>query len=198
MLTLAKRASDNGAVVIFEPSAKSDPKHFAEALKIAHILKYADERLTDPGNVLDDDGSVILEIQTLGEHGLRYRSKTDGTTQPWTPMSAFQSIRLEDTCGSGDWCTAGIIHKLATGGFERFSKLGPEDFSEALAFGQGLASWNTRFEGARGGMYSMTFGEFEEQVSDILAGDVQSLPEKPMSKDVQESVECPACASQAA
>lgn len=197
MLTLAKLAFDNGAVVIFEPSAKSDPKHFAEALKITHILKYAEERLADPGNVLNDDSSVLLEIQTLGENGLRYRSKTDGKAQPWTPMSAFQSIRLEDTCGSGDWCTAGIIHKLATGGFERFSKLGPDDFSEALAFGQGLASWNTRFEGARGGMYSMTFGEFEEQVSDILAGDVRSLPEKPMSKDVQESVECPACASQA-
>ena len=198
MLTLAQNASDNGAVVIFEPSAKTDPKHFAEALKIAHILKYANERLVDAGNVLNDENSVLLEIQTLGEHGLRYRSKADGKVQPWTRMSAFQSARLEDTCGSGDWCTAGIIHKLAIGGFERFRKLGPDDFSEALAFGQGLASWNTRFEGARGGMYSMTFGEFEEQVSDILGGDVRSLPEKPMSRDVQESVDCPACASQAA
>ncbi len=90
------------------------------------------------------------------------------------------------------------MHRLAAGGFESFSKLGPEDFSEALTFVQGLASWNTRFEGARGGMYSMTFGEFEEQVSDILGGDVRSLPEKPMSRDVQESVDCPACASQAA
>ena len=198
MLTLAKQASDNGAVVIFEPSAKSDPKHFAEALKIAHILKYADERLADAGDVLNDDCSVLLEIQTLGEHGLRYRSKTDGKILQWTPMNAFHSIRLEDTCGSGDWCTAGIIHKLAAGGFEGFSKLGPDDLSEALTFGQGLASWNTRFEGARGGMYSMTFCEFEEQVSDILSGGVQGIPEKPMCKDVQELVDCPACGSRAA
>ena len=198
MLILAKQASDNGAVVVFEPSAKSDPKHFAEAMEIAHILKYADERLADAGDVLNENSSVILEIQTLGEQGLRYRSKTDGMVQPWQPMSAFESVQLEDTCGSGDWCTAGIIHKLAVDGVERFKNLGPDDFSEALAYGQGLASWNTRFEGARGGMYSMTVGEFEEQVSDILRGDVQGLPEKPMSKGVQEAVKCPACTSQQA
>ena len=198
MLTLAKRASDSGAVVVFEPSAKSAPKHFAEALKIAHVLKYADERLADAGEVLNNDGSVVLEIQTLGEHGLRYRSKIDGKVLAWQSMNAFQSTRLEDTCGSGDWCTAGIIHKLASGRFEGFKKFHADDFFEALAFGQGLASWNTRFEGARGGMYSATFGEFERQVADILGGTVQHLPEMPMSKDVQESVYCPACASQAA
>ena len=195
MLTMAKQASDNGAVVVFEPSAKSDPKHFKEALQIAHILKYADQRLADAGDVIRGDRSVMLEIQTLGERGLRYRSKTDHRAQGWKQMKAYKTLHLEDTCGSGDWCTAGVIHKLAFGGLEGFRQHGSDDFSAALTFGQGLAAWNCRFEGARGGMYSMTFSEFEQQVSDILRGDVVTVPGKPISKEVEESVNCPACAA---
>ena len=184
--------------MVFEPSAKSDPKHFAEAIKVAHILKYADQRLADAGDVIRDDTSVILEIQTFGEQGLRYRSKSGTRPLPWKQMKAFQTPRLEDTCGSGDWCTAGLIHKLTSGGFEGFSGHGPDEFSSALTYGQSLAAWNCGFEGARGGMYSMTFEEFERQVSDILRGDVYTAPKKPISKDVEEPVNCPACTSRAA
>jgi fructokinase len=44
-LTLARSASDAGAVVVFEPSGKGADKLFGEALQLAHIVKYADERL---------------------------------------------------------------------------------------------------------------------------------------------------------
>lgn len=198
MLIMAQQASDNGAVVVFEPSAKSDPKHFEEALQIAHVLKYADQRLADAGDVMRDDRSVELEIQTLGERGLRYRSKTDNRAQAWNQMDAFHALQLEDACGSGDWCTAGIIHKLAAGGLEVFRKHEPDVIKDALTYGQGLAAWNCRFEGARGGMYSMTFSEFEKQVSDVLTGDVQMIIDIPISKDVEEFVNCPACEPQAA
>ncbi|HEX7944060.1 MAG TPA: hypothetical protein VF495_05305, partial [Phenylobacterium sp.] len=45
-LTLAAKAADEGAVVVFEPSGKATPKLMAEALQIAHVVKYSDERLT--------------------------------------------------------------------------------------------------------------------------------------------------------
>lgn len=198
MLTMAKDASANGAVVVFEPSAKSDPKHFDEALQIAHVLKYADQRLEDAGDVMRHDRSVLLEVQTLGESGLRYRSKTVNRVLDWELMKAFKTTNFADACGSGDWCTAGMIHKLAAGGLERFCKYGADEFSSALTYGQSLAAWNCSFEGGRGGMYSMTFDEFEQQVSDILKGEVRTAPNKPVSKDVEKSVNCPACASQAA
>lgn len=198
MLTMAKDASDNGAVVVFEPSAKSDPKHFGEAIKIAHVLKYADQRLADAGDVISNDMSIVLEIQTLGEQGLRHRSKSGTRSLPWKRMKAFKTPRLEDTCGSGDWCTAGLIDKLASGGLEAFRNLGPDEFADALTYGQSLAAWNCGFEGARGGMYSMSFDEFEQQVTDILNGEVYTAPNKPISKEVEESVSCPACASQPA
>ena len=198
MLRMAQDASANGAVVVFEPSAKSDPKHFAEAIKIAHVLKYADQRLADAGDMIRDDTSVILEVQTLGERGLRFRSRADSGPSRWNKMKAFKTRRLADTCGSGDWCTAGLIHKLATGGIERFREFGSNEFADALTYGQGLAAWNCGFEGARGGMYSMSFAEFEQEVTDILNGEVLLAPNKPISKDVETSVTCPACAMQAA
>ena len=46
-LMLAAQAAEAGAVVVFEPSGKSDPKMFAEALQIAHVVKYSDQRLSD-------------------------------------------------------------------------------------------------------------------------------------------------------
>lgn len=198
MLTMAKDASDKGAVVVFEPSAKSDPKHFTEAIRIAHILKYADQRLAEAGDVIRADTSVVLEVQTLGEQGLRFRSKVRSEPTPWTQMKAFKIPRLADTCGSGDWCTAGLIHKIAAGGLERFLELGPDNFSDALTYGQALAAWNCGFEGARGGMYSMSLNEFEQEITDILNGEVFLAPNKPISKDVETSVGCPACAIQAA
>lgn len=198
MLTMAKEASDKGAVVVFEPSAKSDPKHFEEALQISHVLKYADQRLADAGDALRDDRSVVLEIQTLGKQGLRYRSKTTQGICEWKEMAAFHTTVVADTCGSGDWCTAGIIHKLAPGGLFAFQKCGQKEFADALTFGQALASWNCRFEGARGGMYSMAFKEFDQEISSILTGEAQKLVEKPISKDAEELVNCPACASRAA
>ena len=53
---------------------------------------------------------------------------------------------------SGDWCTAGLLAKLAAGGQERMRGAGAEGVREALRYGQALAAWNCAFEGARGGI----------------------------------------------
>ena len=198
MLTMAKEAADQGALVVFEPSAKSAPKHFDEALKIAHVLKYADQRLSEAGDVFANGRTVLLEIQTLGEQGLRFRSRNDQINRQWQNIPAYQSVRVVDTCGSGDWCTAGLLHRLGADGLSGFRKRSDDEILDALRYGQALAAWNCRFEGARGGMYSMTAQEFEQQVLEILTGEVQSVPVKPISKDVEKAVNCPACAIQAA
>ena len=72
-LTLAAEASAHGAVVVFEPSSKSTDKMMAEAIALAHVIKYTDDRLAGIDGIWADDSAVLLEVQTLGEKGLKYR-----------------------------------------------------------------------------------------------------------------------------
>ena len=44
----------------------------------------------------------------------------------------------------------------------------------------------------------MSFDEFEQEVTDISNGEVFLAPNKTISKDVETSVVCPACAMQSA
>ncbi|UKJ64853.1 carbohydrate kinase [Cellulosimicrobium cellulans] len=184
-LTLAHRAAKSGALVVFEPSGRSDPKLFAEAIQIAHIVKYADQRLSDAGGTMATDTATLLEVQTLGSRGLRYRHKFQGTATGWRELEAVPAGEIVDTCGSGDWCTAGLLTKLARGGLAGFAELTSEDVAEGLQHGQELAAWNCRFEGARGGMY----GEVDVVVGGAtdLAHDAAIVPE------LSPAVECPAC-----
>jgi sugar/nucleoside kinase (ribokinase family) len=74
-LILATRASEEGAVVVFEPSSKGADRLFTEAIQLAHIVKYADERLGGIEEATRSSSAILAEIQTLGEHGLRYRHR---------------------------------------------------------------------------------------------------------------------------
>ena len=74
-LTLAAEASVRGAVVVFEPSSKSTDKLMAEAIALAHVVKYADHRLAGIHGVMASGSAVLLEVQTLGHRGLRYRHR---------------------------------------------------------------------------------------------------------------------------
>ena len=65
-LTLAAEAAARGAVVVFEPSSKATDKLFAEAIGIAHIVKYADQRLAGVEGVMKDGTATLVEIQTSG------------------------------------------------------------------------------------------------------------------------------------
>ena len=79
ILTLAADASSHGGVVVFEPSSKSNDKLMHEALRVSHVVKYADNRLSRIPGVMDSDSAVLLEVQTLGQRGLNYRHRLG----PW-------------------------------------------------------------------------------------------------------------------
>lgn len=115
-LTLAARAADAGAIIMFEPSGKSDPKLFAEALQLAHIVKYADQRLSEAGGAMAGDSATILEIQTMGVEGLRYRHRLSNLSD-WTHLPAVNapqflesSFREEPLRLQSD---TGFSHRLA-------------------------------------------------------------------------------------
>jgi len=151
-LMLAKQCANKGALVVYEPSVRSDPDLEFEALKLAHIVKYSNERFE---NYIDEfNTNILLEIKTEGKNGLRFRSNLINTTDnDWKHVSSIQVGEFVDAAGAGDWCTAGLISKVGVGGFERFASITQTELIEALLFGQELSAWNCGFEGARGGMY---------------------------------------------
>jgi fructokinase len=191
-LSLAERAVEAGAVIMFEPSGKSDPKLFAEALQLAHIVKYADQRLSEAGGAMGAGTATLLEVQTMGAEGLRYRHRLSGKASGWMHLAAVSAPQYVDSCGSGDWCTAGLLSKLAGGGLAGFRSHDASRLAEGLRYGQGLAAWNCAFEGARGGMYAVEPAQFEGLIGQVLEGRLGGPIPSPKAV-ITETVNCPAC-----
>ena len=193
-LALAAEASARGALVVFEPSSKSTDKLLAEAIALAHVVKYADRRLAGIHGVMADGGSaVLLEVQTLGDQGLRYRHRLRRGVSGWMHLKAISAPRLADTCGAGDWCTAGLIAKAAVGGREGFRRAGARGVRAALHYGQALAAWNCGFEGARGGMYAVSRQAFKRQITSLINGRLNGIHNAPIGNTPTHVVPCPAC-----
>ena len=194
-LALAAEASAHGAVVVFEPSSKANDRHMAEAIALAHVVKYADDRLNGIPDIMADGSAVLIEVQTLGERGLKYRHRLGRGLTDWMHLKAISAPRLADTCGSGDWCTAGLIAMTARDGLKGFYGVGARGVRAALRYGQALAAWNCSFEGARGGMYAVTRQEFESQITSLLKGQLDNIRATPVRDSWTHIVTCPACPS---
>jgi fructokinase len=169
-IILARASAAKGAIVVFEPSGIGEPRLFREALALAHILKYSHERMGQLDELKLTAGP-LLEIETLGEDGLRYRSKLPlCESNDWEQLNAYTVDQVKDTAGAGDWCTAGIIHKLGQKGLGGIQQATSAQLLDALYFGQALAAWNCGFEGARGGMYSTNKKAFRCDIEQIMSG----------------------------
>lgn len=192
-LTLAKEAAARGAVVVLEPSGKATDKLMAEAIGVAHVVKYADQRLAGVEGVMGIGSATLVEVQTLGETGLRYRHRFGKAPSDWVHLGAVPAPRLVDSCGSGDWCTAGFVAKAAVGGLAGLRDGGPQGVQAALRYGQALAAWNCGYEGARGGMYAVTRGAFAEQIAALLAGQLDCLSDAVLQPASESLIDCPAC-----
>lgn len=197
-LDLANEAAQQGAIVVFEPSGNSTEKLMAEAITLAHIVKYADERLAGVKGLMSKSATMLIEVQTFGEQGLRYRHRLGGATPRWKHLSAIPAPRLADTCGSGDWCTAGLITMVAAEGAAGLRAATSDKLKDALRYGQALAAWNCGFEGARGGMYSVSQDDFCDQVDRLLQGEGNDLPQAARRYQDGSFVSCPACLSPSA
>lgn len=169
-LALAEACADKGAIVVFEPSGMGEPRLFRQALSLTHILKYSNERMNELSGLPDADGPLV-QIETMGPEGLRYRTNLPGRgTTEWTMASARAARAVTDTAGAGDWCTAGIIHTLGQRGLSGFVSEESGLLGTAVDFGQALAAWNCEFAGARGGMYQIAKKLFELEVLHLLGG----------------------------
>ena len=191
-LKLAARASSEGAVIMFELSNKVDPKLYTKALGLAHIVKYSNERIREAGPAMERGSTTLVEIQTLGAKGLRYRHRFDRRVSRWINMEAVPVPCLMDSCGAGDWCTAGLLAKAASCGQDTFRNNGAEAIHQALQYGQALAALNCGFEGARGAMYAIHQNDFDAQIRNLVQ-DRQPTPLPPVRKRRTAPFICPAC-----
>lgn len=173
-LNLAKASAERGALVVFEPSGIGDARLFREAWSLSHVVKYSNDRLRDIAD-LDLNSSVrndlLLEVETLGASGLRFRSRLPHSSSTrWKTLQVKSTLTFKDAAGSGDWCTAGILHKLARGGLRGFRRVNEDRIEGAIRYGQALATWNCAFESARGGMYEVSKAQFDRQIRALLSG----------------------------
>ena len=192
-VTLATDAAALGAVVVYEPSAKSSGRLVEEAIGVAHIVKYAEARRHEFPEVMIEKSGAWVEIQTMGERGLRYRHRFGRKWSDWRHLAAVGAPRLADTCGAGDWCTAGLIARAAAGGQQALRRGGAGRIRTALRYGQTLAAWNCSFEGARGGMYAVTRPTFEHHIELLQSGRSQNMDQVPLNDGTDELAMCPTC-----
>lgn len=194
-LKLARLSAANGAIVYFEPSGVNNPKQFREALSVAHIVKYAHDR-ADVFKELVASACPVIEIETMGSRGLRYRSTLKHVrAKDWMELPSLQT-RIVDSAGAGDWCTAGLIQNLGQLGAQGLMNLSGNDLVKALSAGQAMAAWTCGFEGARGGMYESDLASLKRFVSTALK---KKKISPTTSKDIPlhrpySRFECPSCA----
>lgn len=196
MLTMAKRAADSGALVVFEPSARVNSKHMLEALHIAHIVKYADERFPTPLNAVEFSETIHIEIQTKGSSGFRFRTQFGKRISGWNYRSPCVIDNIADTAGAGDWFTAALISKFPNG-LDDLRGLNKTSLDEMLSYANAAAAWNCFFTGARTGMYTNSFESFKSSVSKLQEGNLRfSTDHETVVIDFDAtdvSPACPAC-----
>jgi fructokinase len=169
-LLMASTMRQKGAVVFFEPSSCKHDELFTECLAVSDIVKYSEERIAQIP-LSPASKSPRLEIQTLGSNGLRFRLKTNSTKpEGWHTISAFNVEGFVDSTGCGDWCSAGIIHKLCRNGRDVFLQMDKVTITNALNFGQALAAVNCQYQGARGPMYHLNPESFAIKLNQALLG----------------------------
>ena len=170
-LKLAEWARNRGALIVFEPSGIGDERAIQRAVDVCHVLKYSNERL---GHVPDLAAATAprLIIETFGGAGLRVRWRSR-----WSTLTAFKAPRFVDAAGSGDWCSAGLIHQLGQRGAVELDQIRKPQLESALRFGQALAAINCAFEGARGAMMALTHGEINRVLQKLESNQDSELPD---------------------
>lgn len=146
VIELAAAAHERGALVMYEPSTDADSPWIHDMLKLAHVVKFS----ADYAATLNlAPAQEALWIETRGAAGFRWKGHGE---MRWQSFPAQLAARVVDTCGAGDWFTAGLLFSL----FQ--SSPNPTTANEgqvlrALHRGASLAAWSCGFLGARGPLY---------------------------------------------
>jgi fructokinase len=172
---LATMFNSAGKIVVFEPSSSRVDHLLQKLLALSHIVKYSHERFQE----LEETSwptARKLEIQTLGRGGLRFRMSAKKEVTLWQHLHAPKRETIVDTCGAGDWATAGLIELTCKTGLTGLLSLSKQCTLRALTFAQKLGSWNCGYPGARGAMYSMSKSALLKEVKRLAHPSVLTMP----------------------
>lgn len=186
-VVLAEAYTECATLVVFEPQTIDESRSCRKLLDLAHIVKYSHERVDELP--LSASRNRILEIQTLGRGGVRFR-----TGRQWDYLEAEDVRDLRDAAGSGDWLTAGVIHSLGGRWRAAGDDIEAATVERALAVGQRLAAWNCSFAGARGGMYSARLNELKSMVEGAVGGESAGTGEGERQSHFARRI-CPRCSA---
>lgn len=188
---LAKHFHEGGSLVYFEPSAAGDPKQFREMLQLCDVLKYSAQRARSFSELLRDH-KAYLEIETLGEDGLRFRTRRSFAS--WHVVAAYE-VKIKDTAGSGDWTSVGFMSEMLRGGKKSLEKCTKQNVFSCLERAQAFAALNCQFEGPRGGMYQLSRTRFMESVAALAAKKPGDLQQRSISlaQQLSTAAVCPSC-----
>lgn len=188
---LAKHFHQEGSLVYFEPSAAGDPKLFREMLQLCDVLKYSAQRARSFSELLRDH-KAYLEIETLSEDGLRFRTRRSFAS--WHAVAAYE-VRIKDTAGSGDWTSVGFMSEMLGGGKQALEKCTKQNISSCLERAQAIAALNCQFEGPRGGMYQLSKARFMESVAALEAKKPDNSKQRSISlaQQLSTAAVCPSC-----
>lgn len=149
ILALTSAAKSQGAFIVYEPSDPADEPWAEEMFALIDMVKYSCDRASALPWLKAGD---YLEIRTLGAQGLHWRWP-GRMVEEWQSMKAIQASRVVDTCGAGDWLTAGILVGLLEQLECPRGQASLTMLEEALRSAQHLAAWSTGYAGARGALY---------------------------------------------
>lgn len=136
-LLLAEHFSEKGSLVVFEPSRPYAPKMLDRILKIANIVKSADDRTTG----IEDQPTTNRNQIRIVTHGAKGASHSIGEGE-WKVSRGF-SYPTVDAGGAGDWLTAGLLSALDPNAFA-------SSIEDAMTWAQALAAVSCGSPGARG------------------------------------------------
>jgi fructokinase len=172
---LATMFHSAGKIVVFEPSSSRVDHLFQKLLSVSQIVKYSHERFPELEETI---WPIVrkLEIQTLGRGGLRFRMAARKNVTLWQHLHAPKREMIVDTCGAGDWATAGLIELTCKSGLPGLLGLNKEHTLRALGFAQKLGSWNCGYAGARGAMYSLSKSALLKEVKRLAQPSVLTMP----------------------
>lgn len=168
IVALAESAKAQGSMVFYEPSVRADAELWEQAFQFIDIVKYSADRFSE--DEFDPYLSVskgLWEVQTLGAEGLRYRRRGHSHSTQWNLSPAVAAPRVVDTCGAGDWCSAGLLHGLIV----THADSDHQDIRSSVRLGQTLAAWACAFVGARGAMYAAESKVTWEAISKLSDGE---------------------------
>ncbi|MEX0802930.1 MAG: carbohydrate kinase family protein [Candidatus Binatia bacterium] len=190
-IELARHFGKKGSLIYFEPSAAGDGKLFREMLQVCDVLKYSAQRARSFSELLREH-RAHLEIETLGEDGLRFRTRNSFGS--WCSVPACE-VKVKDAAGAGDWTSVGLISALFAKGKCGLGTASKQDIASALEHAQAAAALNCQFEGSRGAMYYLTRSRFIQAVAALEAKNPGGQKPHRLSlvKYLSTSAVCPSC-----